>query len=172
MDWASFIMGVVPVHSLPTAGYRSEIKRGLGYNERPAVGTAVLAVCMMYILVLVGVQGKFSNVFHCAERVLKHRPSLSDHVDFSRVSSWPHRGTKDEDGSSGHSDLRASLCLHRIFAVHWSPCRRAGRCHYTTVSCSDTALYNFLWGRQAIAVSTSYNSFSVLFGENLMLMRI
>ena len=54
-------MGVVPVHSLPTADHRIAGRRGLGYNERPKTGTALLAVCMVYIVMLVGVQGKFTN---------------------------------------------------------------------------------------------------------------
>jgi hypothetical protein len=51
-------MGVVPVYSLPTSGHRAERARGLGYNERPDTGTALLAVCITYVIMLVSVQGK------------------------------------------------------------------------------------------------------------------
>lgn len=54
-------MGVVPVHSLPVKGHGLQETRGLGYNERPTTGTALLAVCMAYIVMLVGVQGMSSR---------------------------------------------------------------------------------------------------------------
>ena len=66
MDWSSFVTGVVPAHSLPTGEHILEAKRGLGYNERPTTGTALLAICMAYIVMLVAVQGKSPALpLHC-----------------------------------------------------------------------------------------------------------